>query len=70
MNLSRNDSRMLAMTILYQFDLFNRKKIGTNIEELIDNNLVDINDSDDFVKTLVNGVIENDSKLVDIANGY
>ena len=70
MNLSRNDSRMLAMTILYQFDLFNRKKIDTNIEELIDNNLVDINDSDDFVKTLVNGVIENDSKLVDIANGY
>lgn len=61
---------MLAMTILYQFDLFNRKKIDTNIEELIDNNLVDINDSDDFVKTLVNGVIENDSKLVDIANGY
>ena len=27
MNLSRNDSRMLAMTILYQIDLFNRKKI-------------------------------------------
>ena len=70
MNLSRNDSRMLAMTILYQFDLFNRKKIDTNIEELLNNNLVDINDSDDFVKTLVNGVIECNSKLEDIANGY
>ena len=70
MNLSRNDSRMLAMTILYQFDLFNRKKIDTNIEELLNNNLVDINDSDDFVKTLVNGVIECNSKLEDIANKY
>ena len=27
MNLSRNDSRMLAMIILYQIDLYTKKKI-------------------------------------------
>lgn len=70
MNLSRNDSRMLAMTILYQIDLFNRKKIECSVDEVLSSNLEEIVDNDNFVKTLVNGVIENDSKLVGIANGY
>ena len=70
MNLSRNDSRMLAMTILYQIDLFNRKKIECNVEKILSNNLEEITDTDDFVRILVNGVIENDNKLVSIANKY
>lgn len=70
MNLSRNDSRMLAMTILYQIDLFNRKKIECNVEEIISSNLEEITDTDNFVTTLVNGVLENDLELVNIANKY
>ena len=35
MNLSRNDSRMLAMTILYQIDLCKKKKINYSKEELL-----------------------------------
>ena len=31
MNLSRNDSRMLAMTIIYQMDLCKKKKINYTV---------------------------------------
>ena len=39
MNFTRNDNRMLAMTILYQYDLFKRKEVNLSIEEIIDINL-------------------------------
>jgi len=70
MNLSRNDSRMLAMTILYQFDLFNRKKIECNLDEVVEDNIVDIEDNCEFAKTLVFGVIEKENELIDLANKY
>ena len=70
MNLSRNDSRMLAMTILYQVDLFNRKKIDCKLEEVIENNLVDIDGEVEFAKGLVYGVINKENELVDLANKY
>lgn len=70
MNLSRNDSRMLAMTILYQIDLFKRKKIEYNIDEVVTSNLEEIVDTDNFVRTLVSGVIENENTLNELANKY
>ena len=35
MKLSRNDSRVLAMAILYQVDLFEKKDIDYELEEVI-----------------------------------
>ena len=70
MNLTRNDSRMLAMTILYQINLFKRKKIEISIDEVMESNLEGINDKDNFIKTLVNGVLEKEEELENIANNY
>ena len=67
MNLSRNDSRMLAMTILYQIDLCKKKKIDYTVEELLkENSEVD----NEFSNSLINGVLEHEEELVDIANKY
>ena len=70
MNLSRNDSRMLAMTILYQIDLFRRKKIDESLESIIENNLVQIEDACEFARSLVNGVMEKEDELISLANKY
>ena len=70
MNLTRNDSRMLAMTILYQINLFKRKKIEISIDEIMESNLEGINDKDNFIKMLVNGVLEKEEELENIANSY
>ena len=67
MNLSRNDSRMLAMTILYQIDLCKKKKIDYTVEEL----LKDYSEVDnEFSNSLINGVLDHEEELVDIANKY
>ena len=67
MNLSRNDSRMLAMTILYQIDLSKKKKINYTKEELINEYNEVIND---FSLELINGVLEKEEELINIANKY
>lgn len=70
MGLSRNDSRMLAMIILYQIDLFQRKKIEYQVERVIESNLENIEDDCSFVHSLVNGVLEHEEELVGLANEY
>ena len=70
MNLSRNDSRMLAMTVLYQIDLFKRKKIDIDVEEVIKNNLEDLEYDLDFSRSLINGVINQNDELEVVANSY
>lgn len=70
MNFSRNDLRMLAMTILYQIDLFKRKEIDYNWEVVLDENLVEVDADIDFVKVLVNGVMEKEDELIELANKY
>ena len=57
MNLSRNDSRMLAMTILYQIDLCKKKKIDYSKEELLSEYSEVINE---FSQELIDGVIEKE----------
>lgn len=70
MGLSRNDSRMLAMTILYQINLFKKKKIEYKIEEVIEGNCLEIEDDCEFAKSLVNGVLKKENELVELANKY
>lgn len=61
---------MLAMTILYQIDLFRRKKIDYQLEDVMYHNLQQVEDDCCFVKDLVNGVIEHEPELVELANMY
>ena len=70
MNLSRNDSRMLAMIILYQVDLFKRKKIEYSLEGVVENNLNNIDNDCDFTRSLVNGVLDKEEELINLANKY
>ena len=70
MNLSRNDSRVLAMVILYQVDLFDKRNISYVLDDLIDNNTLNIQKDISFIKKLVMGVIEHKKELEDIANKY
>lgn len=70
MGLSRNDSRVLAMSILYQVDLFNRKKIEYDLVEVFEQNLENVEDDCDFLKSLVNGVINYEDELINLANQY
>lgn len=70
MGLSRNDSRMLAMTVLYQIDLFCRKKIDFQLEEVITSNLEGIEDDCEFAKSLIYGVLDKEKELINKANQY
>ena len=67
MTLNRNDARIKAMTILYQINLYKKNKIEYNLDEVINDNL---EQSDDFVNTLVNGVLTNEEELDTLANKY
>lgn len=67
MNLSRNDSRMLAMTILYQIDLCKKKKIDYSKEELLVEYSEVIND---FTNELIDGVLNHEEELIELANKH
>jgi len=67
MNLNRNEARIKAMNILYQIELYEKNKIDYSKDEVIKNNLEDLNE---FVLTLVNGVIENKEFINEMANKY
>ena len=70
MNLSRNDSRVIAMVILYQVDLFNKRNIPYQMDEIITNNTQNIEGDLSFIKELVSGVIQYQDELEDKANQY
>ena len=67
MNLSRNDSRMLAMTILYQIELCKKKKIDYTKEELLKEYEEVMND---FTRSLIDGVLLHEEEIIDLANKY
>jgi len=67
MNLSRNDSRMLAMTILYQIDLMKKKKIEFSKEELL-TEYSEVNN--EFANSLIDGVLEHEDEIIILANKY
>ncbi len=68
MKLSRNNARVLAMAILYQVDLFEKKEIEYELEDVIAKNVLNIKKDLSFVRDLVMGVIEHNEELVSIAN--
>lgn len=70
MNISRNDSRVIAMVILYQVDLFNKRNIPYNMDEIITNNTQNIEGDISFIKELVSGVMNHKEELENIANKY
>ena len=70
MNLSRNDSRVIAMVILYQVDLFSKRNIPYIMDDLIENNTQNIEGDISFIKELVSGVIEHKEELEELANKY
>ena len=67
MSLSRNKSRIVAMSVLYQHFLYKKNKIEFNLESAINDMEAT---SDDFAKELIDGVIEKDDYLTEIANKY
>ena len=68
--ISRNDSRVIAMVILYQVLLFRKRNIPYVMDELIKNNTVNIEGDTSFIKELVSGVMKYNDELEKIANKY
>jgi len=65
--MNRSELRKKIMTILYQIFLYENNKIEYNIEDVIKENL-DI--ENEFVNTVVNGVLENRNDINKIANKH
>ena len=61
--MSRSEQRVEIMTMLYQVLLYKKNKMEYNIDILLD-------DKDDFIKNIVNGVLEKESELEELANKY
>ncbi len=70
MQISRNDSRVLAMVILYQVDLFSKRNIPYTMDDLIDNNTQNVEGDISFIKELVTGVMNHKEELENIANKH
>lgn len=67
MELARSKAREKAMIILYQMSLYKKNKIDYNVKGVINDNL---DFEDEFVNSLVYGVVEKEEELEDIANKY
>lgn len=65
--MNRTEARNIVMTILYQIFMYQANNIDYNKEEVIKDNLPVDND---FVKLMVNGVLNKKNELFDIANKY
>lgn len=64
---TRSELRKKIMTILYQIAVFDKNKIGYNVDELIKENLEIENE---FVKEIVYGTVTYKNELDDLANKY
>ena len=67
MSISRTKSRIHAMTVLYQLDLYKKNKINYDLNEVINSN--EFSD-DEFAIEIINGVINNIDDLDNLANKY
>ena len=65
--MNRTEARNIVMTILYQIFMYQANNIDYNKGEVIKENLPVDND---FVKLMVNGVLNKKNELFDIANKY
>ena len=64
---SRSELRERIMTILYQIEMYKKNKFEYNLEDVIHEN---IEISNSFVNSIVNGVLEKEEELDSIANKY
>ena len=67
MELSRNEARVVVMKILYQINLYDKNKIDYDVEEVITDNIEEANE---FISSLVYGVIDKTKELDEISNKY
>ena len=65
--MNRSEARVIIMTILYQIFMYENNKIDYKIEDVIKENLPIDNE---FVKGMVNGVLDNKKDLEKTANDY
>lgn len=63
--MNRTEARIIIMTILYQIQMYKNSNIDYNLEDVFKENLEIDND---FVRKMVNGVIDNEQEIIDIAN--
>ena len=67
MSLARSEARKKIMTILYQISLYQEKNISYNLDNVINENLTE---DDEFVNSVVKGVIDNIDQIDALANKY
>ncbi len=67
MGKSRSELREKAMVILYQIDTMSKSDVSWTVDDYINNNLEIDNE---FVKSLVYGVVTYQSVIDDLANKY
>lgn len=67
MQKTRSELRKIIMTILYQIDIYDERKIAYNIDDVIREN---IEVDNEFVKDIVYGVITYKKDLDELANKY
>lgn len=67
MGKTRSELREIIMTILYQIDIYNERKINYDIDNIIKDN---IEIENEFVKDMVYGVITYKDELDEIANKH
>ncbi len=67
MQKTRSELRIIIMTILYQIDIYDERKITYNIDDVINEN-IDVDN--EFVKDIVYGVITYKNDLDVLANKY
>ena len=65
--MSRSELRDIIVKVLYQTYIYDEKKVEYNLDEVIKENLEQDND---FVNSLVNGIINNQDKISNLANKY
>ena len=64
---NRSELREIIMRVLYQVSIYEETKVKYNVDDLI-HEALDIENS--FVNETVYGVIENKSKIINLANKY
>ena len=62
---NRSELREIIMRVLYQVSIYEETKVKYNVDDLI-HEALDIENS--FVNETVYGVIENKSKIINLAN--
>lgn len=66
-DMNRSELRKVIMTVLYQISIYESNKIKYNVDSVIKESMEIEND---FVNSIVYGVIENKTSIDEIANKY